>query len=269
MYVGLLPFGYRKGPDGVPEIIDVHDMLANVFYVGSVKYKGQVLPSQHPALIPQDLFDAVATLRAHYARQPRSFSKSLRTYLLVSIIRCAFCGERMWAHSTRARSYYRDTAARRGLWCLDPGTWVRTDELDAQVDSRMRGLRLSTSWQAQVEEIVRADEEQAVVRKEAERLQEKPQRLNEQYRDIAIIKVEDEYHRRRLEIQIAALPVPQATGQRIGVRNFRTAAQSGRRLRSRSVLSWCVWSSRPSTWIRQRRRSLPTGPGRRTGSCSG
>ncbi len=42
-------------------------MLRNGFYLGQVKYKGQLLPGQHPAIVTQELFDQVQRMRReHY-----------------------------------------------------------------------------------------------------------------------------------------------------------------------------------------------------------
>ena len=35
----------------------VNRLLRNVFYLGFVKYKGELYPGKHPALISQELFD--------------------------------------------------------------------------------------------------------------------------------------------------------------------------------------------------------------------
>jgi hypothetical protein len=133
----------------------------------------------------------------------------MRKYLLGNLVRCAFCGERMWAQSANKSSqYYIDTAKRRGLLCYNPGAWVQAKELDAQIDALVRSLKLPAAWQMQVDEIVRNSEERAVVKRDAERVQEKLRRLNEQYRELSVTKAEYEYHRKRLEAELSALVVP-------------------------------------------------------------
>lgn len=262
-YVGPLPFGYKKGNDGIPEIIEdeantvrqafetysqggatlrdiadwintqgyrtrntrkqdqfglvgprpftqdsVRDMMANPFYIGLVRHKGAEYPGQHPPIVSRELFDGCAQLRRSHFRRPRSYSKRFRTYLLGNLIRCAFCGERMWANTTKGEGrYYRDTAQRRGLFCYNPGAWLRVDEIDSQVDVLMRGLSLPPKWQLQVEEIIKESDDRAAIAKEAENLQEKLRRVNEQYRDLSITKAEYTYHRKRLEMEISALPI--------------------------------------------------------------
>ncbi len=131
-----------------------------------------------------------------------------RTYLLANLVRCAYCGERMWISSSQGRTrYYRDSAKKRNLICANPGAWVRIEDLDAQVDSLMRCLRLPPTWQLQIEEIVRASDERAAIVAEEQRTQEKLRRMNEQYRELEITKAEYQHHRRRLEMQLASLPV--------------------------------------------------------------
>ena len=53
---------------------------------------------------------------------------------------------------------------------------------------------------------MKANDERESTSREAEHLQEKIRRLNEQYRELVITKAEYEFHRRRLEVQLAALP---------------------------------------------------------------
>src|SRR5207249_1918788 len=126
---GPIPFGYRKGEDGVPvavkeeadavrvafemkahrktnaEIADslnrqglrtregnpftnfaVRDMLTNVFYVGHLKYRGEVFQGSHEGLVDISLFEAVQAVR-----KPRPGRRQTKPYLLKGLVRCVRC----------------------------------------------------------------------------------------------------------------------------------------------------------------------------------
>ena len=92
----------------------VRTMLSNPFYLGQVKWKGELYPGKHQAIVSQELFDTCAETRRKHFSRPRSHSEKFKAYLLSSLARCAFCGERMWASTGPDRHrYYRDSARRK------------------------------------------------------------------------------------------------------------------------------------------------------------
>jgi site-specific DNA recombinase len=81
----------------------VNRMLQNAFYLGFVKYKGELYPGRHPALIDQALFDRCQTVRAGRRSKRRSFGWKKRVYILSGIARCSECGLTLRCHSTQAK----------------------------------------------------------------------------------------------------------------------------------------------------------------------
>lgn len=129
-------------------------MLQNVFYTGVVKYKGETLPGQHPALIDQDLFDECQAVRASHAR-PRTIEPQRRVYLLAGIARCSECELTLRGASTQSNGgwrYYRHTARERGYNCSAPSQMVRADLLEDQWAAILSAVRLPAEWRQRIEE---------------------------------------------------------------------------------------------------------------------
>jgi site-specific DNA recombinase len=81
-------------------------LLRNQFYVGEVKYKGEILPGEQPAIMDRQLFDAVQqklTDRWSHRNDAKSKSDHLLTGLLYDD-----AGHRMIpTHATKAGIRYR------------------------------------------------------------------------------------------------------------------------------------------------------------------
>ncbi len=189
----------------------VNRLLQNVFYLGHVKYKGELLPGQHEALISQELFDKSQEVRARRASKRRAFGHQKRVYLLAGIARCHECKLTLRCTSTQSRGahrYYRHTAQMRGYECTVPGKMVRADALEDQWARILSGIRLPDGWKQRIEELAGdADERQRILR-EREEVQEKLRRLKLMYRDLLI---DDEEYRAtldRLQSRLAGLVLP-------------------------------------------------------------
>jgi DNA invertase Pin-like site-specific DNA recombinase len=131
-------------------------MLQNVFYTGVVKYKGETLPGQHPALIDQDLFDECQAVRASRAR-PRTVEPQRRIYLLAGIARCSKCGLTLRCHASQSKGktrYYRHTAQERGYECSAPSKMVRADVIEEQWGDLLSVVRLPAEWWQRIQEQV-------------------------------------------------------------------------------------------------------------------
>ncbi len=186
----------------------VRDMITNSFYAGFVKYKKKMIPGKHLPIVSQEVFDKCAQIRHERSKRPRTHSTRLRTYLLKGLLRCSFCGEKLWASASRYGKYYRDVSARRGRTCPLPASYVRADELDAQIDRIIRNLTLPQSWQIEVLNIVTSLDERVNVAKQRERIEEKMKRLRKLYSELEMSEAEYELEKRRLEVTLASLTVP-------------------------------------------------------------
>src|ERR1700739_4119476 len=81
-------------------------LLRNRFYIGEVKYKGDVLPGEQPAIMDRQLFDAVQQkLTDHWSH--RNHAKTKSNHLLTGLL-YDDAGHRMIpTHATKARIRYR------------------------------------------------------------------------------------------------------------------------------------------------------------------
>ena len=161
----------------------VKDMLANAFYLGYVKHKGQLLDGKHEAIVTQELLDAVVRVkRAHY-HGPSTFSQRYRTYLLKGLVRCVHCGEKLWAQHMNGKSYYREESSIRGIRCPNPKAYQRAEVFDEQVSGLVGELRLPESWRQLVFEFLDSNEERMEAAGERRRLEEKLRRVKYQFRE--------------------------------------------------------------------------------------
>ena len=179
----------------------VKGMLRNPFYLGLTKYKGQVLPGRHEAIIPQELFDRCQEMRKKHHRGPWSFTPRHRTYLLGGVVRCAACGTRLWAQHLSGRDYYREESALRGIPCPNGKGIVRAEVIETQVERIITSLRLPPSWKALVVQYLQASEEREGATRERGRLQDRLRRLQHLYLD----GYPEEEYRREKEAILAAL----------------------------------------------------------------
>lgn len=141
---------------------------------------------------------------------PRTYSARTKTYLLKGLIRCAFCGEKMWANgSPGRRGYYRDVSSRRGIPCPRAGKWIRVEVLDRQISDIIGNTELPHAWELQVMDILNSLDERVTAAKERDRIEEKLRRLKRLYRDLELEESEYEMDRNRLEVALASIIVPQ------------------------------------------------------------
>ena len=188
----------------------VRDMLRNPFYRGVITYKGRdERPGLQPAIVNDPLWQAArqAGQRRHHA--PTTFLRPHRTYLLAGIIRCAHCGGKVWAHSTKGgRSYYREYNRQRGLPCTSTKGSVSTAIVDVQVSSLFEGLALPPDWRSRLREMLASDDRRERILAQRAKLVEKLHRLRTLYLELAL--TDGEYHRERgrLQEQLQALAVP-------------------------------------------------------------
>jgi site-specific DNA recombinase len=113
----------------------VREMLCNAAYAGYVtglRSKDRSIPGLHEAIVPEELFDLVQTIRTFRARvkQPSPPSDE---YLLRKLLCCERCGGRM--HGTRGSRppvrRYQCSSRRHGGDCTQP--IVKAEPLEAQL----------------------------------------------------------------------------------------------------------------------------------------
>ncbi|MFQ6028514.1 MAG: recombinase family protein, partial [Dehalococcoidia bacterium] len=208
------------GPDGSLESgarlftnASVRGILHNPFYMGMVKYKGQLFAGQHEALVSKEVFDLVeVTLRNNSGRSRNFASNPQREYLLQGIIRCAYCLMPMWAQTYKSGSaMYREHRASRGhVDCPSAGGSIKCATPDEQLSRVMEAIQLGPRWQEQVLAIISVQDEVELVNQKRKRVQERLRRLGKAFVDGVYDDAEYQRSRRQLELELESLVVPEA-----------------------------------------------------------
>jgi len=249
-----LPFGYRKGEDGIAHPVpeeaaaiheayeryatgqttdakladyfnqlglrtrrarpfskdSVREIMQNETYLGLVKYRGDLYPGQHEAIVSRELFDRVQAVRKQHARRPRVYSPTIKVYLLSGIARCAACGRTLRAQGGKTYNYYREMSKQRGFSCTHASKAIRQEEAEAQLERLITVIRLPDDWQAEIRAALDDTDQREERLKERKRLRKKLRRVAELYADGIYDRAT--YHQKRDELQqtLEALVVPTA-----------------------------------------------------------
>ena len=134
-------------------------LLANPFYIGQFRFKGELYDGSHPPLISRDLFDRVQDVLSRRSRGPyRKQQKPvfpLRGYFL-----CGQCGASITAELQKEHNYYRCTK-RRGPCSLK---YTREEILTGQLAGETGKAGLGDwldKWQGRVEELKQGEAQNA------------------------------------------------------------------------------------------------------------
>jgi site-specific DNA recombinase len=120
----------------------LHRLLTNVVYAGKVRYKDEVHPGEHAAIVDAEVFQRVQALLQHAGRMGGAAVRNQFGALLKGILRCVPCGCAMTpAHTTkgdRRYRYYTCTAAQKRGWDACPSKSIPAAEIEALVVDRIR-----------------------------------------------------------------------------------------------------------------------------------
>jgi site-specific DNA recombinase len=126
----------------------LRQLLGNVLYNGQVRYKQEVHPGEHPALVDPALWQEVQALLRRNRQQGRvRFGQGA---LLGGILHCRACGCAMTAsHSRKGNRHYRyyvcAGAQKRG-WQSCPAPSIRAGAIEHLVVDQIRQLGPDTAW---------------------------------------------------------------------------------------------------------------------------
>ena len=100
---------------------NVGGMLANLFYVGDIVYKGEIVAQgRHEPIIDRALWQQVYDAKLRRAARRATHPTARRTYLLSGVARCTRFSALLWGNRSRGLHYYEarrdsaDIAARTG-----------------------------------------------------------------------------------------------------------------------------------------------------------
>jgi site-specific DNA recombinase len=152
------------GPDGLltsaPRLFttaSVRGILHNPFYAGLVQHKDELYQGAHDPLISKEVFDLLETnLRKNSGRSRTLAPHPEREYLLMGLIRCAYCLMPMWSQTYKSgQRYYREHRASRSLEdCPSAGGAIKCDLPDEQMGRVISAIELGPMWQQQVLSII-------------------------------------------------------------------------------------------------------------------
>ena len=102
----------RKNKDGTlknKEVFNhsmVNHILNNPLYLGKMPYKGELYEGQHKAIISQDLWDRVKSLKSDNLGNAFCPSRSVKNSLLKGLLECECCGTMIPTRCKRGNKYY-------------------------------------------------------------------------------------------------------------------------------------------------------------------
>jgi hypothetical protein len=137
----------------------VHGLLQNVFYVGLMKYKGEIHEATHELLISKKLFDKVQEIMREKGK-PQKIKK--HNFAFFGLMKCpcsaAITAEKKIKPSGREYVYYRCT--KKKGFCQEK-YFLRQEELYQQIKSFLQKVSLSSHDTGLVLAELNKDEEQA------------------------------------------------------------------------------------------------------------
>ena len=130
-------------------------LLANPFYIGQFRFKGELYNGSHPPLISRDLFDRVQDVLSRRLRGPYR-KKQKPAFPLRGYFLCGQCGASITAELQKGHNYYRCTK-RKGSCSLK---YTREEILIGQLSRETGKAGLGDwldKWQGRVDELKRGD----------------------------------------------------------------------------------------------------------------
>ena len=139
---------------------NVQSILQNIFYIGLMKYGGEIHEGQHEPLISKKLFDSCREVMSkrgkfHYVRK--------NDFAFLGLMKCASCGCSITAEKQKGHHYYRCT--RKKGPCQEKH-YLREEILTEQITSYLQKVSLSSQDTEKV--LAALDREQDKARESAQ-----------------------------------------------------------------------------------------------------
>jgi site-specific DNA recombinase len=159
---------------------NLHRLLTNVVYAGGVRYKDELHPGEHAAIVDSAAFQRVQALLRSNGRSGGGPARSQSGALLRGLIHCGACGNSMTpAHTTKADRryrYYVCTAAQKRGWRACPTKSIPAGQVEQFVVDQVRCLgRDPDLLQAALAEARRQEAERVAELESEERVLERDQ----------------------------------------------------------------------------------------------
>ena len=113
-------------------------ILQNIFYIGLMKYKGEIFEGKHEPLISKKLFDRVQEI---LKQRGRTQEIKKHDFVFLGLMRCASCGASITAEIQKGHNYYRCTK-KKGV-CQEKH-YLREENLIEQIKNFLQKVSLSS-----------------------------------------------------------------------------------------------------------------------------
>src|SRR3990170_1226636 len=139
---------------------NVQSILQNIFYIGLMKYGGEIHEGKHEPLISKKLFDKCQEVMSkrgkfHHVRK--------NNFAFLGLLKCASCGASITAEKQKGHHYYRCTK-KKGL-CQEK-YYLREEALTEQIKNFLQKVSLSSQDTEKV--LAALDSEQDKAREDAQ-----------------------------------------------------------------------------------------------------
>jgi site-specific DNA recombinase len=121
----------------------LRQLLSNVLYTGQIRYRHEVRPGEHPAIVDATTWQQAQTLLRHH--RPAQGQRPARSGAwLQGLLRCAACGTGMTpsqsTRGTRQYRYYVCLGAQKRGWHTCPAPSVPAEQVEHLVIEQLQGL---------------------------------------------------------------------------------------------------------------------------------
>ena len=159
---------------GKPLVIaNIQKNLQNIFYLGLMKWKGEIFEGKHEPLISKKLFDKCQEVMA---KRGKVQEVRKHNFAFLGLMKCASCGCSITAEIQKGHNYYRCTK-KKGL-CQEKH-YLREELLSEQIINFLQKVSLSSQDTEKVLAALETEQEQA---KQQARL--KVENLKEQLKQV-------------------------------------------------------------------------------------
>ena len=133
---------------------NIQKILQNIFYIGLMKYKGEIFEGRHEPLISKKLFD-----KCQEVMSKRGKVQEIRkhNFAFLGLMKCASCECSITAETQKGHNYYRCTK-KKGL-CQEKH-YLREEALTEQIRSYLQKVSLSSQDTKKVLAALEAEQQQ-------------------------------------------------------------------------------------------------------------
>lgn len=141
-------------------ISNVQKILTNPFYIGLMRWKGEIFEGHHEPLISKKLFDKCQEVMA---KRGKVQEVRKHNFAFLGLLKCASCGASITAEIQKGHNYYRCTK-KKGL-CQEKH-YLREEALTEQIKNFLQKVSLSNQDTEKV--LAALDNEQDKAREDAQ-----------------------------------------------------------------------------------------------------